>query len=119
MQKKSCKKSQQGGNSKVEHFWKTLESGTWLPCLIHKNQSKCYGKEKNVKPVEEIESLGESVSKAVAKPIEEVAKPIEEVAKPIESAIGGRKKRTKKHMKKRTKKHMKKRTKKHMKKRNN
>ena len=112
MQKKSCKKSQQGGNSKVEHFWKTLESGTWLPCLIHKNQSKCYGKEKNVKPVEEIESLGESVSKAVAKPIEEVAKP-------IESAIGGRKKRTKKHMKKRTKKHMKKRTKKHMKKRNN
>ena len=113
------KKSKQGGNSKVEHFWNILESGTWLPCWLHNKQAKCHGKQststlKEVvsEPVQEIESLGESVSEAVAEPIEEVA-----------TAMGGRKKHvkkhTKKHMKKRTKKHMKKRTKKHMKKRNN
>ena len=115
MSKKTRKRSRQGGNSAVEHFWNTLESGTWLPCWLHKKQAKCYGKQSTstlkevvAEPVQEIESLEKSVSEAVAEPIEEIA-----------TAMGGRKKRTKKHMKKRTKKHMKKRTKKHMKKRNN
>ena len=93
------KKSKQGGNSKVEHFWNTLESVTWLPCWLHKKQSKCYGKEQIVKPVKEIKSI----SKAVAKPVEELAKPLEELAKSVESAIGGRKKHVKKHTKKHTK----------------
>ena len=116
MSKKSRKRSRQGGNPTVEHFWNTLESGTWLPCWLHKKQAKCHGKQststlKEVasEPVQEIESLGESVSEAVAEPIEEVA-----------TAMGGRKKHTKKHTKKyrkkHTKKYRKKHTKKHMKK---